>query len=142
MSGGFAGRSLGSSWVFAGTSTNGFSIGASLVCLDRTGFQDQLCPKNKAGVNSILMFYPGNHIVLFLPYFVGHGNDKVPSMFKDKGHRVQHLVVGALELHCKKTMWIGRYHCSCLWREPQPMMILRTIWEGDGLMMGRRMNKS
>ena len=67
MSGGFAGRSLGSCWDFAGTSTNGLSIGASLVCLDRTGFQDQLCPKNKAGVHSILIFYPGKSQCCFCP---------------------------------------------------------------------------
>lgn len=96
----------------------------------------------RARQECILTFYRENHIVLFLSYFIGHGNDRVPSMFKDKGHRVQHLVGGALELHCKKTVWIGRHHCSSLWREPQPTMILRTMWEGDGLMMGRRMNES
>lgn len=60
VSGGFCWHFTGiSAGPLAGTFTHGRSVGASLVFLQGAGFQDQLHQKNKAGVHSILMIYPG-----------------------------------------------------------------------------------
>lgn len=52
----------------AGTLIHGRSVGVSLVALYGAGFQDQMPPKNKAGVPSVLMIHSGE----VTQYYFGH----------------------------------------------------------------------
>lgn len=69
-------------------------------------------PKNKAGVHSILIFYPGKsqccfcHTLLVMAMTKSHPCSRT----RDTESNTQ----WKSWTHCKKTMWTGRYHCSSL----------------------------